>query len=1066
MSTPRTDPDLEPIPVNDGGEGADHPDAGSWMSRTITRLGQVKLSTWVTWLVLTVCVTFTLYQLHPDLLVSSSTPAGGDMGAHVWAPAYLRDHLLPNWRLTGWSPDWYAGLPALHFYMVPPMLAIVALDVFLPYGTAFKFIAVSGIATLPIAVWGFGRLARLKAPVPELLAIGSVGFLFDNTFDILGGNILSTLAGEFSFSISLSLAVIYLGLVADGLRTGRRRGLAAVVVGLCALTHVIPLFFAIAGTFVLLALRPSMAGLRWIATSAPVGALLSMWWLLPFWGQRTYMNDMGWEKKLPPDGAGVMEEILFWVTRLFPAETRWVAYVGLAGAVLAIWRRSLGGLFFAAMILVGSVAFVVVPQGRLWNERLLPFIHLCTYLLAAYGVGEAIRLVSRVARGSARRWIQAGGTATAMVVALVIVAIPLQILPFGSYQDDGAYRWPSPPLIGDSWPLAVETTTTSPVRGWAEWNFTGYQGKSGFHEYRDLVITMDELGRTNGCGRSLWEYNKAVLDPYGTPMALMLLPMWTGGCIGSMEGLYFETSTTTPFHFLAQSSLSESPSRAQREMPYTDFDISLGVRQMQLLGVRYYMATTQLAVDSARAHPDLTELEFSGPWTIFEVADAPLVAPLGYEPVVRTDIHDAMHEWVPAAAPWFQAPGKWDLLWASSGPEQWQRTTDPDTAERRAQPEIEVTEIEAGTDSVRFEVSEVGVPVLVKVSYFPNWKVTGADGPYRVTPNFMVVVPTQTTVELNYGYSTWEMAGWGLTGIGVILLFLLSRARPLSMPVWPDDHDADDDDEPTVSRVPSHRPVPEGDLRLSVVIPAYNEGRVIANTVTTIRDVLGDLDGGLEIVVVDDGSTDDTSEAATSAGAHRVIRLEPNAGKGAAVRAGALAATGRTVAFTDADLAYAPDQILPLVHQIEAGWDVVVGSRQMAGSTAEVPASWLRRVGGRVVNLLVRLVLAGDHADTQCGLKAFRRDVAQLLFSQARVDGFAFDVELFALAERHQLSLTPSPVRVVNSTGSSVRITSDTAMLVLDLLRISWWLRRDGYPPVPEVEVEGGWSQGSGDPLG
>jgi dolichyl-phosphate beta-glucosyltransferase len=235
---------------------------------------------------------------------------------------------------------------------------------------------------------------------------------------------------------------------------------------------------------------------------------------------------------------------------------------------------------------------------------------------------------------------------------------------------------------------------------------------------------------------------------------------------------------------------------------------------------------------------------------------------------------------------------------------------------------------------------------------------------------------------------------------------------------------------------------------LSVVIPAYNEGRVIADTVREILAVLGDLDGGVELVVVDDGSSDDTSEQARRAGAHRVVTLDENSGKGAAVRAGALAATGRTVAFTDADLAYAPAQIVTLLDGVEAGWDVVVGSRYASGSTAEVSASLLRRVGGRVVNLLVRLVLTGDHADTQCGLKAFRRDVAHLLFGETRVDGFAFDVELYALAERHQLSLLEAPVRVVNSTTSSVRLTRDTAVLVLDLLRISWRLRRNGYPPV------------------
>jgi hypothetical protein len=124
---------------------------------------------------------------------------------------------------------------------------------------------------------------------------------------------------------------------------------------------------------------------------------------------------------------------------------------------------------------------------------------------------------------------------------------------------------------------------------------------------------------------------------------------------------------------------------------------------------------------------------------------------------------------------------------------------------------------------------------------------------------------------------------------------------------------------------------------------------------------------------------------------------------------------------------------------------MVVGSRYAAPSTAEVPASLC--VAGRwdgSSTCSCALVLAGDHADTQCGLKAFRRDVAQLLFAEARLDGFAFDVELFALAERHRLSLHEVPVRVVNSTGSSVRLTRDTAVLVLDLLRISWWLRRGG----------------------
>ena len=147
------------------------------------------------------------------------------MGAHVWAPAYLRDHLLPHFRLSGWSPDWYAGFPAYQFYMVIPALAVVILDVVLPYGLALKLVSIAGVLTLPVAAWAFGKLSGLRFPAPPMFAAIAVVFLFDETFTIYGGNIASTMAGEFSFSIALSLSLVYFGVLARGLRTGRHRAL-------------------------------------------------------------------------------------------------------------------------------------------------------------------------------------------------------------------------------------------------------------------------------------------------------------------------------------------------------------------------------------------------------------------------------------------------------------------------------------------------------------------------------------------------------------------------------------------------------------------------------------------------------------------------------------------------------------------------------------------------------------------------------------------------------------------------------------------------------------------------
>ena len=143
---------------------------------------------------------------------------------------------------------------------------------------------------------------------------------------------------------------------------------------------------------------------------------------------------------------------------------------------------------------------------------------------------------------------------------------------------------------------------------------------------------------------------------------------------------------------------------------------------------------------------------------------------------------------------------------------------------------------------------------------------------------------------------------------------------------------------------PRQRPPAPGEVRLSLVIPAYFEEEGIGPTIERVEADLGHLraDGGFEIVVVDDGSTDDTAGAATRAGADRVVRVAQNSGKGAAVRAGMLAARGRTIAFTDADLSYSPAQVLGLLERVEEGWDIVVGSRRHTEARALVAARRLR----------------------------------------------------------------------------------------------------------------------------
>ena len=249
---------------------------------------------------------------------------------------------------------------------------------------------------------------------------------------------------------------------------------------------------------------------------------------------------------------------------------------------------------------------------------------------------------------------------------------------------------------------------------------------------------------------------------------------------------------------------------------------------------------------------------------------------------------------------------------------------------------------------------------------------------------------------------------------------------------------------------PVRRPLPEGTHRLTVVLPAYREADRIGDTVTRVRTELGERLGGtldaLQIVVVDDGSDDDTSGAAAAAGADTVVRLEVNSGKGAAVRAGVAAATGSTIAFTDADLAYSPAQIADLMTLVEDGYDMVVGSRRHTDTRTLVAAGRIREAGGRLVNLATHALLLGQYHDTQCGLKAFRADAARALFDASRLDGFAFDVELFHLAERWRLPLAEVPVEVEHSDRSTVSVLSDGLRLVADLIRVRQASRRGDYP--------------------
>lgn len=715
-------------------ETAQPPEPGSRRSLTIEGV--------LAGLLLIAIYVFFFFYFKPELLLSATTTTGGDTGTHHYMAGYLKDYLFPRGQLTGWSPDWYAGFPIFTFYFPLPYIIMALLSYPIPYEIAFKMVTMIGILLTPLAAYLAFKYLKFEYPLPILAALFTVPFLFleringQITYSIYGGNIPSNLAGEFTYSISLALSLIFLGLMHRDIDSRARPIQKGFLLAGMALSHLIPLIMVSLAQLHFLFSRRAKSRFLYLAKIYALGFALTAFWALPFIVKTGYTITYKW---IQLSGT----EMLF-PTPLFP----FMPLIAL-GLLYALITRSERVLYLLWQPTIAVLVFFLLPnEARLWNGRFIPFYYFYALLIGAYGL-------------YALRGVFAYVLATIMGVPrrFTIAIIPLIAVPLVLWNVNGNLTF---------------------IPSWIKWNYEGYERKAEWPILDSLNQQLDALPP----GRVMVEYN-ASYGSMGTPRVFELIPYFTRQ--PTMEGLLIESSITSPFHFYMQAEVSKESSKAVQNIVYPAMDFPKGLPHMQLFNIRYFLVFSPEAKKAVEESGLFTLKSTAGQFAVYETLAAGYVKVPDLQPVLM-ETKDRQQ----TALDWYIDPVKFEvpLVLAPTLTEELKRAFPQQAKSLDSLPRVPVqhgtvTRETIDNQEISFTTQDVGKPHLISVSYFPNWKVEGADGPYLAAPSLMMVVPTEPNVRLYYA-PTWDnwvgtlmsIGAWGLV-LYYLSPLILKRARRL-----------------------------------------------------------------------------------------------------------------------------------------------------------------------------------------------------------------------------------------------------------------------------------------------
>ena len=710
-----------------------------------------------------------IFLLRIDLVFTDNMPTGGDMGAHVAAVDYFAKNFFPNLKLMGWSNMWFAGIPLYYFYFPFPPLVVSALSTFLPFGISFKLMVVGSVLGV---VYAFDKLFRDDNEMFSLPGFFcGVLFVLTESFTIYGGNLASTLAGQYSFTYSVAFGMLaYNSLVKEVTR--RKFISSAILFALCILSHLIPfIFFSLITFYKLIFIKTELINkIKFIN----VFLGLSVLWLIPMLTKLGYTTDMAYTpftrtSDLIKDD--MMPLIVF------------------SSVFFIIFFREMfneKAIFHIGFYMVAANAFLffVMPPGALWNGRLVPLFNLGTVIL----FGLAFKIILRKIASS-------GLYINRILTLLSFSFFPLGYSFFNSWGKK--YEFTTYVLLGILFLLFIFLFLTKDTQSliglvlftgvfaslsflpnWINWNFTGYEGKQNWSDISSLYEELNNLPP----GRITWEANPD-LNEYGTPMVLMTLPMYTDH--SSMEGLYFDSSITTPFHFISVSSLSEKPSNPVGGLRYFNGDFERGIHYLKDLGVDYYITNSEKLFEEALKSNDLIYINKVNRFGIFGVKESYKIVPLQREIEViflentSRRVLSSLFRERESRFYEYSINNFYNLQsskhFVEIPPSEKDIFSNLNTTINKTIDQEGISNVVISDNKISFDTEFVGRPHIVKISYFPNWELNSGYGPYRIDPSFMLIVPSTNYVELEFKRDTIELVSLILSILLISISLFLNK---------------------------------------------------------------------------------------------------------------------------------------------------------------------------------------------------------------------------------------------------------------------------------------------------